>query len=167
MGMVKQVQFAIQPTSRDQEIDDFARRIDATDNLDYVVLLGHVLLSDQLVEFLGARLRTDTLPKHVPGFELLCGLALAGSDYQPERSLCDLLNRARNTVAHRTHREHFDETVRDFTRAAWVIMESAGFGAFEWPETEDEKVRSFRWAFNNLSLHINGRLMQLLKPEPS
>jgi hypothetical protein len=54
-------------------IDDEFR---ASETLEYTLLLGHVMVEDQLLSLLAARLGADTMPT-LRGFEVIAGLGTA------------------------------------------------------------------------------------------
>src|SRR5207244_1433453 len=59
-------------------------------DLEYAVLLGHVMIEDQLLALLAARLGADTMPD-LRGFELIAGLALAGAKAERLRDIAGSL----------------------------------------------------------------------------
>jgi hypothetical protein len=81
------------------------KKLADTTDLEYAVLLAHVLIYEDLCDLLGARLRTDSVPDRMPSFETVMNLALAGTRFAYERKTLDRLNTARNEVAHRIDRK--------------------------------------------------------------
>jgi hypothetical protein len=82
----------------------FEEKINSAADLEVAVLFAHVFFQDLLWDLLTLRLRADTRPTRIPGFETLVGLTLAGSIFGLEREILDCLNRARNEVGHRIER---------------------------------------------------------------
>jgi hypothetical protein len=154
MAIAKQISFEAEPAEKDAEIDKLYAKLNATDNLEYAVLLAHVLIQEELVDILGLRLRTDALPERMPGFEALAGLALAGSSFVKERLSLELLNRARNTIAHRTDRKTFEKHLSEFSRREWQVSVHHGKGEFAWPADEQGKVKAFSWGYHHLWLRL-------------
>jgi hypothetical protein len=150
----KQRSFAADDPRKDADLDKLYAKLNATENLEYAVLLGHVLIQEELTDILGLRLRADSLPERTLGFEHLAGFALAGSPFRSERESLELLNSARNTIAHHIQRSEFESKLAAFASREWQVSSHWGFGAFEWPDTEREKVKAFAWGYHNLWLKL-------------
>lgn len=121
--------------------------VDARD-LDYAVLMAHVLIYEELCHLLGARLRTDSLPHQMPGFMNVMDLALAGSTFAEDRKTLGYLNTARNLVAHRSDRAKFESDARMFAERSWNDdNEEYRVDGFEWASDEKEKVEAVRVGF--------------------
>lgn len=154
MASAEQRPFASDDPTKDTDLDELYAKLNQTDNLEYAVLLAHVLIQEELSDILGLRLRTDSMPKRDLSFELLVGLALAGTPFRRERESLDLLNAARNTIAHRVHRREFEDRLAAFAEREWEVSKLLGFGQFEWPNTEAAKVRAFSWGYHHLWLKL-------------
>jgi hypothetical protein len=128
------------PPNQEQQWQEIFSRLTATDNLEYAVLMAHVLLCQDLRALLGARLRAATLPRL--NFAAIVELALPGASLQNDRETLMFLNRARNTIAHRTDRANFDKHTKDFVSASW-----AASPPFSWPENEAKKVELLSQAY--------------------
>jgi hypothetical protein len=111
--------------------------------LDYAVLMAHVLVYDDLRHLLGLRLRTDTLPERLPMFDVLTGLALAGSRFAKDRETLGFLNSARNEVAHETNRSKFEDAARQFAYRSCNDDNPDYRITFEWPAEEEKRVENF------------------------
>src|SRR5882672_1955134 len=104
---------------------------------------GARLICEDLCHLLGVRLRTDSLPDRMPGFEAVTSLALAGSRFDTARQTLEFLNTARNTVAHRSDRSRFEDAVRQFgQRSCSDQNEEYRLDGFEWPSDERKKVEN-------------------------
>jgi hypothetical protein len=161
MAIGKQRPFAADDRTRDADLDALYEKLNATENLEYAVLLAHVLIQEELTDILGLRLRADSLPERTLGFEHLAGFALAGASFRKERDSLEPLNSARNTIAHRIQRTEFETKLSQFASREWQISSHWGFGPFEWPANEQAKVRTFAWGYHNLWLkltHFKDRL---------
>jgi hypothetical protein len=135
-----------------------------TRDLEYAVLMAHVLLYDDLCDLLGARLRTDSVPERMPPFEAVMNLALAGSSYAYERETLDRLNTARNEVAHRTDRKKFDQAARDFAQRCWNNPNADyALDDFKWPQDERKRVEALWMGFILLSAELEGLSKELAK----
>ncbi len=154
MAIGKQRPFAADEPTKDADLDALYDKLNATENLEYAVLLAHVLIQEELTDILGLRLRADSLPERTLGFEHLAGLALAGSPFRNERDSLELLNSARNTIAHRVQRAEFEAKLSQFASREWQVSSHWGFGPFEWPADEQAKVKAFAWGYHNLWLKL-------------
>ena len=116
--------------------------------LDYAVLMAHVLIYEDLCDVLGLRLRTNTLPKRMPTFEVVKELALAGSQFDRDRETLTLLNEARNKVVHFIDRSPFEDKAREFAERS-CNDESVAYRVegFEWPQEEKGKVENSCYGF--------------------
>src|SRR4051812_14743343 len=108
--------------------------------------MAHVLIYEELCHVLGATLRTNSLPERMPGFEILAALALSGSRFAEDRTTLDVLNKARNEVAHRTNRSKFGDGARQFARHS-CEDKNYTLAGFEWPTDEKKKIENFRFGF--------------------
>jgi hypothetical protein len=141
--MAKQKPFEFRDIKTDAEYLQFDEKFRGSDVLEYTLLLGHVLIEDQLRGLIWARLGTDTLPD-LRGFELVAGLAFAGSEYEDARDKLANLNEARNQVGHKLHRTDFDLKLRTFV--ASVIGQGKSATEIEWPDDEPERAAKLRLA---------------------
>ena len=112
--MQKQKPVELRDIKTDQEYLQFDEKFCGSEVLEYTLLLGHVLIEDQLRGLIWVRLGTDTMPE-LKGFELIAGLAFAGSEYEDVRDKLASLNEARNQVGHKLHRTEF-QLVRSVRR---------------------------------------------------
>ena len=78
------------------------------------------------------------------GFELIAGLALAGSKHEKWRDKLANLNSARNQVGHKLSRQDFDMKIRTFV--ASVTGEGKSASEIDWPEDEAARARQLRIA---------------------
>src|SRR6266851_1982024 len=141
--MRKQKPFELRDIKTDEEYLQFDERFRGSEVLEYTLLLGHVLIEDQLRGLIWARLGTDSLPD-LKGFELIAGLAFAGSEYDDARDKLASLNEARNQVGHKLHRTDFELKLRTFV--ASVTGKGKSAAEIEWPEEEAERARALRIA---------------------
>ena len=111
--------------------------------LDYAVLMAHVLIYEDLCHLLGVRLRTNSLPKRMPPFATVTALALAGSQFAQDRKTLNFLNTARNTVAHRTDRSQFEHAARQFAQRSCNGEGEYKIDDFTWPPDEKGRVQNF------------------------
>jgi hypothetical protein len=129
--------------ARDYRTDEDYNLVDskfrAAANLEYAVLLAHVMVEDQLIALLAARLGADTMPD-VHGFELIAALSLAGSRTKRLRDTAGLLNTARNEVGHKMHRNNFGRSIEHFVR---TVKGEVG-KAVTWPTDETERIAELR-----------------------
>jgi hypothetical protein len=139
--MAKQKFFEPRDIKSDEEYRSFDEKFRGADVLEYTLLLGHVLVEDQLRGLIWARLGTDTLPDF-KGFELIAGLALAGSEYEEARNKLAALNEARNQVGHKLHRREFESRLRTFI--TYMIGEDRVATDMKWPAEETEQARQLR-----------------------
>jgi uncharacterized membrane protein len=137
--MKKQAKF----TARGYRTDPDYRALDAkfrsSSSLEYVLMLGHIIVEEQLVALLASRLGADTMPD-LRGFELIAGLALSGSKRKHLRDAVDALNQARNEVAHRMSRKKLDSAVETFVRA---VKGKAG-KSMAWPKDARSRTNQLR-----------------------
>jgi len=152
--MTKQLDFDTHPPGSRLDYNRVFIRISDAPDLEYVVLIAHVLVYEELCWLLGARLRTDTLPERMPLFEAVVGLALAGSRFTSDRELLQLLNSARNEVAHRTNRPKFEAKLREFSSRLWRDKKYGSAG-FKWTRNNQEQVDSFMYAVGVLSARLS------------
>ncbi len=141
--MRKQKPFELRDIKTDGEYLQFDEKFRGSDVVEYTLLLGHVLIEDQLRGLIWARLGTNTLPD-LKGFELIAGLAFAGSEYEDARDKLASLNEARNQVGHKLHRNDFDLKVRTFV--ASVTGKGKSEAEIEWPDDESERAAKLRLA---------------------
>lgn len=145
--MKKQAAFSLAKSpEQHQQWDALLNRLVDAQQLDYAVLMAHVLIYDDLCHLLGLRLRTDSLPERerLPMFAGVTGLALAGSRFAKDRETLNFLNNARNEVAHRTDRSRFEEAARQFAqRSCNDDDDEYRLEGFEWPPEEKKKVENF------------------------
>lgn len=125
-------------------------RVTKVPDLEYAVLMGHVLVYEDLCWLLGIRLRTDTLPEKLPLFETVVGVALAGSKFEDDRETLRFLNSARNEIAHRTDRPKFEANVRNFCTRLWK-NKKYGSPELKWNSNEAKQVKAFWFAVGVLS----------------
>lgn len=151
----------------------FEEKVKPAQNIEFAVLLGHVLLSDLLVDLLALRLRADTLPHRVPSFETLAGLTFAGSQFELEREIIESLNKARNEVGHRLERNAFEDSVRRFCQLLWEVNGDQRLSAtdpFRWPKDESHQVLVFIIALTTLMPYLVNALSRVpdaLRPPPN
>src|SRR5436190_13890925 len=129
--MKKQKVFTRRDYRNDADYNALDARFRSATALEYATLLGHVIVEDQLVSLLAARLGADTMPS-IRGFDLISGLALAGSKAEHLRDAASMLNAARNEVGHKMHRKAFAANVARFVRA---VKGNTGEG-MTWPRDE-------------------------------
>jgi hypothetical protein len=102
-----------------------------------------------------ARLGTDSLP-NFNGFELIAGLALAGSEYDDVRGELACLNQARNQVGHKLHRTDFDARLRTFV--ASILGEGKSADEIEWPDNEAVRARKLRLAIRFFMVWVAAKI---------
>lgn len=142
----------------------FEGKLKPAQNIEYAVLLGHVLVEDLLLYLLALRLRADPLPHRKPGFEMLPGLAFAGRAFETEREILDLLNRARNEVSHRLERTIFDDSLHKFCQLLWDMgegHEEKRTTPFRWSSDEQSQLLLFIIALSTLVPHLVGALARI------
>jgi hypothetical protein len=139
--MKKQDAFAARDYKTDADYKLIDEKFRGSDNLEYTVLLGHVMVEDQLLALLAARLATDTMPP-IRGFELIAGLALAGSKAEKLREAAGWLNTARKEVGHKMKRKQLQPNVEDFVRA----VKGKSGKMMKWPPAESEQAAQLRLA---------------------
>jgi hypothetical protein len=147
--MKKQTAFSLAKSAEQRRQWDalFAKLTDAH-QLDYAVLMAHVLIYDGLCDLLGVRLRTDSLPDRMPMFEVVSGLALAGERFGQDRETLAFLNAARNSVAHRADRSKFADATYQFAyRSCNDKNPEYHLEGFEWPSAERKRVENFCFGF--------------------
>ncbi len=147
--MKKQAAFSLarSPEQREQWDALMTRLVDAQ-QLDYAVLMTHVLIYEDLCHLLGVRLRTDSLPERMPLFDNVAALGLAGSRFTRDRETLNFLNTARNAVAHRTNRSQFENAARQFAQRSCTDEDPEyRLEGFEWPLDERKKVKNFCYGF--------------------
>lgn len=149
--MPKQKPFALRDIRTDAEYLAFDQKFRGSDVLEYTVLLGHVLLEEQLKGLIWARLGCDTMPD-LKGFELIAELAFAGSEYESARDKLASLNEARNQVGHKMHRTDFELKLRKFI--ASVTGEGKTAEGISWPVDESEQARDLRLAIRFFMLWV-------------
>jgi len=139
--MNKQEKFVPRDYRTDADYLALDAKFRASDNLEYTVLLGHVIVEDQLLALVAARLGADTMPG-LRGFELISGLALAGTKPIKLREAASLLNTARNEVGHKMSRTRLAPNVEKFVR---MVKGKAG-KTMKWPTDEPEQAAQLRLA---------------------
>lgn len=139
--MQKQAKFQARDYQTDPDYNLLDSKFRRAKDLEYAVMLGHVMVEDHLLALLAARLGTDTMPQ-VRGFDLLAGLALAGSTRKHLRDAAELLNIARNEVGHKMHRKHFPQNVEQFVRA----VKGKSGKTMTWPRAQTKRIDQFRLA---------------------
>ena len=141
MRMQKQTKFTARDYTTDADYQLLDSKFRRARDLEYVVLLGHVIIEDQLLALLAARLGTDTMPK-LRGFDTIAGLALAGTRRKHLRDAAELLNVARNEVGHKMYRKNFPQNVENFVRA----VKGKRGKTMKWPKTQSKRVDQFQLA---------------------
>jgi hypothetical protein len=137
----KQKKFSPRDYRNDSNYQMLDGKFRAAGDLEYATLLGHVIIEDQLLTLLAARLGADAMPS-IRGFDMISGLALARSKSEHLRDAAGWLNGARNEVGHKMHRKTFSANVERFVRA---VKGSAG-EIMTWPSDEGEQVSQLRLA---------------------
>jgi len=139
--MKKQDRFVPRDYRTDTDYQAFDAKFRRTTSVEYAVLLAHVMIEDQLVALLAARLGADTMTS-VRGFDLISGLALAGSKPARLREVISWLNLARNEVGHKMTRRSFHTNVERFVRA----VKGREGKVMKWPRKESEQIDQLRLA---------------------
>src|ERR1700753_1191367 len=134
--MKKQRPYELRDFENDEELVAFDKKFRDSENLEYTVLLGHILIEHHLKDLIWARLGTDTMPD-ITGFELITSLALAGTDCAELRQRVDYLNGARTAVGHKFGRSDFEPQIKNFVAAC----NEKTISELEWPEDEGKKER--------------------------
>lgn len=139
--MQKQDKFSPRDYRTDADYAVFDRKFRDAGDLEYAVLLAHVMIEDQLRAHLAARLGADTMPP-LRGFEIIAGLALAGAKAVRLRNAVGLLNVARNEVGHKLTRKKFKSSVEEFVRN---VKGKAG-RQMTWPTDEADQIDELQLA---------------------
>lgn len=139
--MSKQRRFQARDYATDPDYKLLDAKFRKAKDLEYAVMLGHVMVEDQLITLLAARLGADTMPT-VRGFDLIAGLAFAGSKRKHLRDAAELLNGARNEVGHKMQRTTFPRGVEHFVRA----VKGQSGKTMTWPRGQAKRVDQLRLA---------------------